>query len=214
MNTLKLFEGISKEDVDRMSVCFEAKRVICREGDIIDVESRRDYVGVVGRGSLNIEKCDESGNGIFLERIDEGGIFGACIAFPETFCAVAQSDCEVVFFPYASISKPCVKLCDCHMRLIDNMLAIMSQKTMGLSERVSVLTSRTIREKLLHFFNMQAAKSGKPSFDIDMTTSELADYICADRSAMCRELKRMCDDGIIKKNRRKISLLKYHEFFT
>jgi len=37
---------------------------------------------------------------------------------------------------------------------------------------------------------------------------DLADYLMIDRSAMMRELKRMADEKIIKKNKNKITLTK------
>ena len=83
----------------------------------------------------------------------------------------------------------------------------MADKAQALSERVDVLSRRSIREKLLCCFSQLAAKSGSSTFRLPFSLSMLADYIATDRSAMMRELKRLREDGIVSTDNREISLL-------
>ena len=69
------------------------------------------------------------------------------------------------------------------------MLGLLSDKAQSLSERVDVLSRRSIREKLLCYFRQLAKKSGGTIFTLPFSLSALADYIATDRSAMMRELK-------------------------
>ena len=50
-------------------------------------------------------------------------------------------------------------------------------------------------------------KKGSKVFTIPLTFTELANYLSVDRSAMTREIKNLKDDGFIKTNGRKITLL-------
>ena len=84
----------------------------------------------------------------------------------------------------------------------------MSEKTQALSEHLEILSRRTTREKLLAYFTMISAKSKSSYFTLPFSQTSLADYICVDRSAMVRELKRMTDEGLIEIERRNVKLKK------
>jgi CRP-like cAMP-binding protein len=47
------------------------------------------------------------------------------------------------------------------------------------------------------------------TFMLPFTYTDLADYLSIDRSAMMRELKNLKDDGFIKTNGKKITLISY-----
>ena len=66
----------------------------------------------------------------------------------------------------------------------------MTEKAAALSERVEVLSRRSIREKLLCYFGLLAGQRQRQSVQLPFSLSALADYISADRSAMMRELKK------------------------
>ena len=74
------------------------------------------------------------------------------------------------------------------------------------SERVDVLSRRSIREKLLCYFNQLAEKEGSRTFQLPFSLSMLADYIATDRSAMMRELKRLKEEGVLRSEGRRITL--------
>lgn len=87
------------------------------------------------------------------------------------------------------------------------MLMLLSQKALLLSQRVEVLSCRSIREKLLHYFSLCSHQQGSPSFRLPFSMSALADYICADRSAMTREMSRLKRERVLSVDGRKITLL-------
>ena len=86
-------------------------------------------------------------------------------------------------------------------------LRLMSDKAQGLSQRVDVLSRRSIREKLLCYFRQLAEKEGDDTVTLPFSLSTLADYIATDRSAMMRELKKLKDEGLISADGRQIRLL-------
>ena len=75
-----------------------------------------------------------------------------------------------------------------------------------LSERVDVLSRRSIREKLLCYFRQLADKAGEETFTLPFSLSTLADYIATDRSAMMRELKRLREEGVVQSEGRQFTL--------
>ena len=85
------------------------------------------------------------------------------------------------------------------------MLRLMADKAQALTERVDVLSRRSIREKLLCCFAQQRDKAGSDTFRLPFSLSVLADYIATDRSAMMRELKKMREEGLVSTDGREIT---------
>lgn len=83
---------------------------------------------------------------------------------------------------------------------------IMTDKAAALSERVEVLSRRSIREKLLCYFGLQTGGDDCGSFHLPFTLSALADYISADRSAMMRELRKMKEEHLVDIDRGQVTL--------
>lgn len=90
--------------------------------------------------------------------------------------------------------------------MVENLFHLVTEKAMFLSERVEVLSRRSIREKLLRYFQLQAAKERGRSFLLPFSLSALADYISADRSAMMRELKKMREEMLVTITGRQVTL--------
>ena len=206
-----LFFNISPEEYRSMKLCLSARERSFKEGETIyTFEKTSQAVGIVLSGAAVIVRYELNGSRTILEHLSEQDIFGATLAalnsVYENVSVICETDCTVMFIDYSHIISPCAKACRCHHQLIQNMLMIISQKNLQLSERVELLSKRTIREKLLCYFLQQSSKQNAHSFTLPFTMSDLADYLSVDRSAMTRELKKMKDDGIIKVNRRHISI--------
>ena len=77
----------------------------------------------------------------------------------------------------------------------------------GLAFFMEVVSRSTIREKLLTYLSRQAEAAGSRTFTIPMGRVALAEYLCADRSAMTRELAHMKAEGLIDYDKRSFTLL-------
>ena len=73
---------------------------------------------------------------------------------------------------------------------------------------LDILMQKSVRDKLITFFEYLSAKKGTAKFTVPLPFTDLADYLSVDRSAMMRELTKMNNDNIIISNKRKITLLK------
>ena len=138
-------------------------------------------------------------------------MFGENLGFAWTddgFFLLAEEDCSVLFIDYEHIVKRCPKACAHHSTVVSNLVKLMSEKTQALSEHLEILSRRTTREKLTAYFSMLAAKNKSLYFTLPFSQTSLADYICVDRSAMVRELKRMSDEGMIEIERRNVKLIR------
>ena len=208
-----LFQDISYEEYSRLLTCFQAVQKSFRSDDLIyDFSSpQNDAVGIVERGCAALIRIDEEGVATVMEELGPGGVFGRTLAFAgssgDSLQVVCRSSCDVLFIDYPHILKRCEHACNRHSVLVQNMLRLMSDKAQALSQRVDVLSRRSIREKLLCYFRQLSEQAGSNTFTLPFSLSTLADYIATDRSAMMRELKRLREEGTIRSDGRQFTLL-------
>ena len=208
-----LFQDISYEEYSRLLTCFQAVQKSFRSDDLIyDFSSpQNDAVGIVERGCAALIRIDEEGVATVMEELGPGGVFGRTLAFAgasgDSLQVVCRTPCDVLFIDYPHILKRCEHACNRHSVLVQNMLRLMSDKAQALSQRVDVLSRRSIREKLLCYFRQLSERAGSNTFTLPFSLSTLADYIATDRSAMMRELKRLREEGTIRSDGRQFTLL-------
>ena len=205
---LALFEGIREEDVRAMLSCFHARKGSYCSGEILcEYDGACREVGVVLTGTARLVRIDRAGAQTILEHIGAGGVFGEVLGFTsyygDSLFVICEEECRVLYLDYAHIMQRCQKACGYHSTLVRNMFALVTDQICSLSRRVEVLSRRSIREKLLCYFSIQAA--GGP-FTLPFTLSALADYISTDRSAMMRELRRLREEGLVEITGRRVRL--------
>ncbi len=209
MRETKIFDNITDDEINRMKKCFKAVNRKYVEGETINnIES--GSVGIVVSGVVEIIRFDFDGNRTILERIKENGIFGGLFLSQideGDVVIICMADTEIMFVDYEHLVRQCHNACSHHSTLIRNMLSIVSEKSKELSSRVEVLSQRTLRKKLITYFNMISKESGTKNIVIPFSLSNLSDYLCVDRSAMLREMKKMRDEGLIDSHAKKVTIL-------
>ena len=207
-----LFRDVSEESQQAMRTCFAMREYSFRAGEVIyDFSEGRNMVGVLTQGAAVIERIDHQGSRTILERLERGGVFGEMLMFEnvagDSITVVAERPCRVWFMAASQVTKRCENACLHHSILVQNLFRLLSTKTLRLSERVEVLSRRSIREKLLCFFEQLADEHGSRTFPLPFSLSMLADYISADRSAMMRELKKLKEEGVVQTENRRVTIL-------
>lgn len=208
MGTIGLFYNIENNDVKKMLNCFEAKELhFKKDSMILSNISNTTQVGVIKTGSAVIIRYNYNGSRTIIEKLNEGDAFGRISpTFSEELYIIADTNTEVILFDYSKLINRCKKNCEYHNKLIDNMLQVLISKTQVYNERIEILTKKTIREKLLAYFNILTKKQITKSIIIPFTLTDLADYLSIDRSAMMRELKNLKEEGLINQKGKKIHL--------
>lgn len=112
-----------------------------------------------------------------------------------------------MFFIYDDLQKKCKPHCVFHQKLLDSLSSLYLNKVIELNTRIELLSKRTIREKLLGYFNVVSSKNMGKTFQLSFSLTDLADYLSVDRSAMMREIRNLMDEGFISKQGNRIKLL-------
>lgn len=206
-----LFDGITEQDCRRMVRCFDAaERDFLPGQTLYDFGSEESRVGILTAGEALVVRIDIDGNRTILETLGPGEVFGALFSFysrtGDSVTAVCEGECRAVFIDRGQITKRCSRACACHSRLVENLLSLVSAKALYLSSRIEILSRRSIQEKLLCYFGYCQSAAGGREFVLPFSYSALAEYICADRSAMMRQIRQMREEGLLVTRGRRICL--------
>ena len=210
---VSLFDGIENGELEQLLPCLGGRRVLFDEGEYILKEGRAvREVGVVCSGAVHILRDDFWGNRTILAHVERGGLFGEAFSFARVEClpvsVTAAEKTEVLFINCERIITVCPSACEFHNRLVRNMLKILAEKNMTLTQKIGHMGKRTTREKILSYLSEQAKKAGGESFTIPLNRQEMADYLAVDRSAMSKELGRLKEEGQISFHKNQFQLLK------
>lgn len=215
MKKRRLLNDISAESLEKMIPCFKPLiRHYARGEEIMayaDKEPERIAVLLKGRARLEILSLE--GDVFRLEDYEQGDVFGELFTLPlreSSYIVTAEEPSQVVYLDYIHVISPCEKICAHHTQLISNLFIMTAQKTQELSLHLSVLGQHTTREKLLTYLRYareQSGAAGMEAFQIPLTLSKLADYLCVDRSAMTREIKALREEGLVEAERRTFRLI-------
>ena len=215
-----LFKGNSEYDCSRMIECFNTEIKSFQLGSrIADYSISNDKIGVILSGNVRIEKYDINGNRTIVENISENRIFGMFYTFSPSLHSnieiIAGTDCEIMFIRRSEITKRCEKACECHSRVVENLLTLMSKEAIALFEHIEVLSQRTIEDKLICYLSIikkNTPDGQKPEIPFSMTM--LSDYLCVNRSALQRIIAKLKNDGNLKISKRKFQIIRNSEFFN
>lgn len=198
-----LFSGMKEEEIRAILGClsvqvkeYEKGSTIFCPGDAIS------ELGMVIRGSVHVIREDYWGNRDLMARIGEYEVFGetyACI--PKAVLpiyAIAAQKTEILLLKVKKILTTCSSACQFHNRLIQNMLAVLAEKNLQMTNKIDVVTKRTTRSKLMTYLSKQAEQNQSSKFIVPLSRQQLADYLGVDRSAMTVELKKMQKEGLIQ----------------
>ncbi len=205
MDELSIFKNMSHEEIDNVLKSIGARRISFRKDHII-ISSLvdDDLIGVIINGKASIIAYDYQGNRDIIDSLEYGAVFGKPFSYINNDVSIiASTDCEVLFMDYQLLSSNSSK----YNKINYNINCLLTNKIYSLYEKLEILSKRTIREKLITYFEIISKKRGKRSFNLPITYIELADYLSVDRSAMMRELKKLKDEKKISTNGKKITLL-------
>jgi len=202
-----LFAGITAEDRRSMLHCIGYRLRSFRRGEIVVFEEEQvRFVGLLLSGAVDMVKEDLWGDKTLLLRMGRDEIFGetfACGSDPSsTVTFVVAEDADVLFLPFHKILHTCTHVCAFHYRLIENMVRVIADKNRELLYKVEIISKKTLREKILSYLSREAEQQGSRYVELPLGRQELAAYLCADRSALTRELASMRAEGLIDYDRR------------
>lgn len=206
-----LFAGISAGELFALLDCLGARSKTYAKGEyILHGGGAAAALGIVCCGAADVLSEDCWGRRGLHVRLQPGQVFAeayACAGARVLGVSVqAALPCTVLLLDADRILQPCSNGCAAHRLLLRNLVAVLAEKSLTMNEKLAHITQRTTREKLLSYLSVQAQRSGSLSFEIPFNRQQLADYLSVERSAMCSELGRMRDEGLLRFERSRFVL--------
>lgn len=202
LTQLPLFTGVRKEDLSAMLTCLGSFQKNYKKDEIILLESNEvRNIGIILSGTVHMIKEDAEGYQTLLIAMKKGEIFGESFSCSSHLNAhvsfFAATPCTVLFLPFYKVIHSCKMTCTFHHRLIENMVQLIGDKNVQLMKKIEIISKKTLREKITAYLQNQALEQNSKCFTISLERLELAEYLCANRSALTRELSCMQEAGFI-----------------
>jgi CRP-like cAMP-binding protein len=203
---IALFDSISKPELSGMLQCLDATERSYKKGNfILMAGDPLPYVGILLSGQATVFKTDLLGSRTVLGALEPPHLFAetfVCAGVKTSPVTVeAVTDTDVLLLMFDRILHTCTSCCAHHSMLIHNMLRIVAQKNMALSEKLDHMARKTTRQKIASYLIDQATRTGSRRFEIALDRQALADYLSVNRSALSRELSRMNEEGSVNYQR-------------
>ena len=207
-----MFRAVREEEIGAMLSCLNARKRSYKKGECVlrQGDSLSDILILVS-GDLSIHKDDYWGKRSILSRIGVGEMFGEAYAIPQSgpvlYDVLTLEDSVVLFFDVKRILTTCSSACRFHTLVVQNLFFGLSWKNKNLVQKITYLSARTTREKLILYLSEESKKQRSGEFSIPFNRQELADFLSVDRSAMSAELSKMKKDGLLNYHKNQFRLL-------
>ena len=197
-----LFAGIRPEDRTAMLHCTGYYIADYQKGQTVAFEQEHiSHIGIVLEGAVDMIKEDLWGGKTILARMKKNELFGETFACGSDSLSVVSfvvsENAKVLFMPFCKAMHTCSNACEFHQKLVENMVRIIADKNRDLLRKIEVISQKTLREKILAYLSIQAQQQNSRYLELPLGRVELAEYLCADRSALTRELSKMKEEGLI-----------------
>lgn len=211
LNKTVLFRGFSNEEIEKALACLKAtaqtyskKEVIFREDEPLR------SVGIVLKGEVSLSKKDMHGMLAIFSVQSKGELLGeTALQFGEEksgYETLAIGECDILFIQMQQIVRPYLPTCPLRGKMIENLLSLIVVNNRSLYQKLGIVSHRSLRQRILHYLELEAKRNNSFSFKIPLSRTDLADYLTVDRSALSRELGRMEKEGLILFSRNQFQL--------
>ena len=207
---ISLFKDITPDNKSKLLKLLETSNFTYQKGvNIAYLFKDKESIGLVIDGSLDIIRIDYNGTRTIIETIYEDEILGTSLTslLSNDYEIITREDTKILWLDYKVILSINDTKYSYYNQFIKNLLMIALEKNTLKNERIEILTQKTIRNKLLEYFRIEALKNRSKIIYLKSTWQDLADYLAIDRCAMTRELKNLKEEGFISVKGRVITLL-------
>ena len=205
-----LFDNISNKNIEKLKKILRTNTIKYHKNInvISNLYGKEDFIALIDKGCVQIIFDDYDGNKIILEELKAGEMFGSLTSTlrQEEISCIAKEETTITFIEYNQITNDEIFKYDFYIIFIKNLIRILTEQLNTRNTRIELLTKRSTRDKLLAYFKGIAQKKGINKYTMDISMTELANFLSVDRSAMTREIKYLKEEGFIEQNGKKIKV--------
>lgn len=193
-------EEVFLEDLKYTIKSYPKNELIIRQGDVCDAL----YMLMVG--SVKTEMITENGNILGIEIIKAPRPLAPAFVFSDNnrfpVDVTALEEVEIMKIPKTEI----MRLMTTNPDFMSSFMTHNANRTQFLTNRLQLLSIKTIKGKLAHFLIENSPAEGQ-SFIINRNQTELADFFGVARPSLARSLSEMVQEEIISINKKEYKIL-------
>lgn len=203
-----LFKGLKQGEI--LNILNKINYTIApyNKGDVIAIEGDQcNSVGIILKGTVEIQKLFPSGQVTTINNFHEGNIFGESLVFtdkhtyPATISAMEYS--EIMFIE----RKDIIKLAMLNATVLTNFVAILSKRILMLNDRISTLSQDSIRKKIASYLLAEHRKQKNYTITVPYSRKKMAELLNVPRPSLSRELIKMKDENLIDFDKNEIKIM-------
>lgn len=205
--TCPLFRGMSKEEHDAFLernvnevVNFEKGETVVRQGDIIT------SMYLLVKGVVRTQMITEEGNALEIDLLEAvmplapAFIYASNNKFPVD--VIAMEPCTFLIISKSVWLKEMIN----NEKLLINFLTLNSNMTVFLSQKLQMISLKSLRHKL-SIFLLEKTTPEKNYFILKRSRTQLAEYFGVQRPSLARTIKELEDERIITTSGRVVTVL-------
>lgn len=188
------------DQLDYRVLSVDKGEMIARQGDVVKA------LYLLVKGSVKTEMTNESGQIIGIENIKAprplapAFLFAESNRFPVDVTALEPS--VIILIPKEEVMKQLA----INPHFMQGYLKFNANRTQFLSEKLKLMTIKTIRGKLAYYL-LQHTASGESSFELDRNQTELAELFAVARPSLARTIAELEEEGIIRHEKKTVYIL-------
>ena len=163
VNMTNLFHNISDKNQEKLLKLLEANTFTYKKDmTILSTSKNENIIGIVASGYIQIIKNDYNGNRIIIEELEENSVFGSMFSSISNneYEVITKEESKIIIIEYERIITNAKDNLSFYNQFIQNLLQIVSNKINEKNDRIEILTEKTIRNKLLKYFQIISKKNG------------------------------------------------------
>lgn len=190
-----LFSGLNADEISDLLKAKEIKiQRFLRGETIYSCDNNEKKVGFIISGSCEVRKKKSDTADALLNTLSVSDSFGILSVFSdERFPTQIYSskNCEVLFFTKDEIDD----YVNSSLRISQNLIKFLTNRINFLNEKISILSSTRVEERLVQFLLFEAKRNQSNSFYFNITKT--SDAINAGRASVYRALEVLQSEQLI-----------------
>ena len=210
-----LFRQISPDFIESSILPHARVQEYPKGAFLIHPQQQLNHFGIVAQGAIHIIHLSADGENRIMDSLEPGQIYGGDLMCTRSrlapYHAMAAQPCTVLLFPIGMALEPGILPEPERQSIIVQLLTLIAHENMRKDYRLAILSHKGLRERLMTYLTMQAAKRGTATFSIPFDREALASFLCVNRSALSHEIAAMKREGIIECRKNTFTLLHWEE---
>ena len=201
LKSCSIFRNLPEDVLEKQILSYGNLVDIPKNATVIQYQEKVEYFSVVISGRVHTLHSFEDGSYSICHVLHPGGVIGVDLLWTGSrvapYFAVAAEDSRILQFSASLLESQGGLEEQWRIQILEQVLALISQDNMRKEYRLTILSRKGLRERILTYLAMQGAKRRTATFTIPFTREEMASFLCVNRSAMCHELSAMKQEGLI-----------------